>query len=63
MQDRKMQEHIWGQARRWKMWDGKMEDQKMEDRKLQDQVYLRGKGISMSVISGRNGIRSKTVHM
>jgi len=41
MQDRKMEEQIWGQARRWKMRDRKMEDQKMEDRKLQDQVVAR----------------------
>jgi len=33
-----MEEQIWGQVRRWKMWERKMEDQKMEDRKLQDQV-------------------------
>ena len=38
MQDRKMEDNIWGKVRRWKMQDRKMEDQKMEERKLQDQV-------------------------
>ena len=45
MQDRKMEEQIWGQARRWKMQDRKMEEQiwgqarrwKMRDRKMWDQ--------------------------
>jgi len=41
MQDWKMEEQIWGQARRWKMRERKMEDQKMEDRKSQDQVLER----------------------
>ena len=52
MQDRKMEEQIWGQARRWKM-----QDQKMEDRKVQDQV-LAWKMQEMSVISGRNAVKS-----
>ena len=45
MQDRKMEEQIWDQARRWKMQDRKMEEQiwgqarrwKMRDRKMEDQ--------------------------
>jgi len=41
MQDWKMEEQIWGQARRRKMRDRKIEDQKMEDLKLQDQVLAR----------------------
>ena len=38
MEDRKMEDQIWGEVRRWKMEDRKMEDQKMEDRNMQDQL-------------------------
>jgi len=45
MQDRKMEDNIWGKVRRWKMRDRKMEEQiwgqarrwKMQDQKMEDQ--------------------------
>ena len=46
MQDRKMEEQIWGQARRWKMRDRKMGEQiwgqarrwKMQERKMEELI-------------------------